>query len=85
LLLGGGLWLSVPIGIQRVEFNAHRVFAPSTVRDEAQRLGLILKEFHYLSEDGFIRSDNIDKDFELLSKLPYSLGIFYFGKKTNDD
>jgi hypothetical protein len=82
---GGWLWLSVPIGIQRVEFNAHRVFAPSTVRDEAQRLGMILKEFCYLSEDDFIRSDNIDKDFEWLRHSHYSLGIFYFGKKTKND
>jgi len=28
---GGILYLSVPIGRQRVEFNAHRIFAPQTV------------------------------------------------------
>lgn len=28
---GGVLYLSTPIGIERVEFNAHRVFSPSTL------------------------------------------------------
>jgi SAM-dependent methyltransferase len=28
---GGRLYFSVPIGIERVEFNAHRVFAPDTI------------------------------------------------------
>jgi hypothetical protein len=30
---GGRLYLSTPIGPQRIEFNAHRVFAPATMRE----------------------------------------------------
>ncbi|HUO93205.1 MAG TPA: DUF268 domain-containing protein [Rhizomicrobium sp.] len=33
LVPGGKLYLSVPIGPQRIEFNAHRVFAVSTLLD----------------------------------------------------
>ena len=53
---GGRLYLSVPIGEQRVEFNAHRVFAVSTV------VGLLQKNFtiesaHYVDDSGDLHLD----------------------------
>jgi len=74
---GGGLWLSVPIGMQRVEFNAHRVFAPQTIDDEAKLHHLKLTEFHFLEGDCLKQSNSID-DFDRLAKIGYALGIFYF-------
>jgi len=38
---GGRLYLAVPIGVPRVEFNAHRVFAPVTVLDALSGLDLV--------------------------------------------
>lgn len=43
LKVGGRLYISVPIGKERVEFNAHRVFYASTVIECFQ--GLSLEEF----------------------------------------
>lgn len=82
---GGGLWLSVPIGIQRVEFNAHRVFSPATIRDAAKSCGLILEEFHYLENKEIIDSVSIECDFLRLADVNYALGIFYFRKIKNGD
>jgi hypothetical protein len=49
---GGRLYLSVPIGPQVVEFNAHRIFAPQTIISEAEKLGLSLHEFSFIDDDG---------------------------------
>lgn len=38
---GGKLYFSVPVGIERVEFNAHRVFAPETVLNALPELRLV--------------------------------------------
>ena len=51
----GYLLLSVPIGIQRVQFNAHRIFHPTTVL-KASFESFVSFEFYYLSESGiFVR------------------------------
>ena len=42
---GGWLYLSVPIGRQRVEFNAHRVFHVSTIQKQASSYSLYLMHF----------------------------------------
>ena len=38
---GGRLYFAVPVGVERVEFNAHRVFDPRTVLREFQTLDLV--------------------------------------------
>jgi len=81
---GGGLWLSVPIGIQRVEFNAHRVFNPVTIVRLADHLGIKLRRFFYLTETGFIESNNIGVDVASFTNKKYSLGIFFFSKDINE-
>jgi SAM-dependent methyltransferase len=80
---GGGLWLSVPIGMQRVEFNAHRVFAPKTIDDEAKLHQLRLAEFHFWEGEGLYQSNSIESDFRRLARINYALGIFYF--RLNSD
>ena len=77
---GGGLWLSVPIGIQRIEFNAHRVFNPATIIHAASELGVMLKRFFYLTDSGFVESVSIAEDALSLSTKNYGLGIFFFSK-----
>lgn len=75
---GGCLWLSVPIGRQRVEFNAHRIFDPITIIHAAGKLGMKLCHFFYLMDSGFIESTNVAQDVEMLATKSYGLGIFFF-------
>ncbi len=74
----GILWLSVPIGTQRVEFNAHRIFDPNTVILEASYLGMVLERFFYLTDLGFVESGSIKEDIMSLAKKDYSVGIYCF-------
>lgn len=78
---GGKLYLSVPIGPQRVEFNAHRVFSVEYM------LGLVkglyaLDHFSYVDDRGELHSD-VDID-EANSKVNfnciYGCGIFELTK-----
>lgn len=48
----GVLYLSVPIGHQRIEFNAHRVFSVSTLLTDVQKL-FFLQMFSYVDDKGF--------------------------------
>jgi hypothetical protein len=63
---GGRLYLSVPIGPQVVEFNAHRIFAPQTIINEAEKLGLALYEFSFVDDDG---------DFYPAAKVDQAVGL----------
>jgi SAM-dependent methyltransferase len=47
---GGILYVSVPVGRERVEFDAHRVFAPETILHAFQPLELL--EFCSVDDDG---------------------------------
>lgn len=82
LRVGGIFYLSVPIGKERVEFNAHRIFNPSSLVDLATVNGLTLCEFAWVeSGQNFIQSTFPLQDIERLSKLRYSLGLFTFVKQ----
>jgi hypothetical protein len=53
MLRGGGiLYLSVPIGPQRVEFNSHRVFGLSHILDLIDRHGFDVLAFSYVDDAG---------------------------------
>lgn len=83
ILRSGGLfYLSVPIGIARVEFNAHRIFDPSSLIQRASANGLLLKEFAWIDTSRtLIQSTSPEQDMDELSKLRYALGIFTFVKQ----
>ncbi|MFM7183041.1 MAG: DUF268 domain-containing protein [Verrucomicrobiales bacterium] len=53
---GGILYLSVPIGPQRVEFNAHRVFASSTILRLLEEK-FSIEGFHYVDDHGNLHPD----------------------------
>jgi hypothetical protein len=72
---GGRLYFSVPIGRERVEFNAHRVFAPQTVLEAFSKLRLV--SFSFVGDDGALY-ENADP-----LALPHSelaCGLFEFTK-----
>jgi hypothetical protein len=71
----GKLYFSVPVGRERVEFNAHRVFAPQTILNSFP--GLDLLSFSYVGDDGLLH-ENVSP-----SQMPESemaCGLFEFTK-----
>lgn len=77
---GGTLWLSVPVGIERVEFNAHRVFSPFTISKFLHSNGMELLEFAYV-DNGLHVSTDAQKDMLRLHEKGYALGIFCYRKQ----
>ena len=70
---GGTLYLSTPIGRERVCFNAHRVFAPATILSLFGQLKLA--HFSYVSDDGTLHQDAAPAQ---VPKLDYGCGFFEF-------
>lgn len=70
---GGRLYLSLPVGRERVCFNAHRVFSPSTVRAWFKNLTLV--HFAIVDDNGlFTESGHVESG----EKLEYGCGLFEF-------
>ena len=77
---GGIFYLSTPIGIERVEFNANWIFSPINIINLVKSNGFILKKFN-IYNNGIIKEINInDLSLDELSKENYNLGIFIFEK-----
>ena len=73
---GGQLYFSVPIGRERLEFNAHRVFAPGTVIAAFPKLRL--REFAYVDDSGRLCER---EDFhQVAPNTEYGCGLFEFVK-----
>lgn len=73
---GGKLYLSVPVGIDRVCFNAHRVFAPAFVI--AMFPALELKEFSFVDDRGVLREA---LGVDAAAECEYACGMFVLEKK----
>ena len=79
---GGTFYLSVPVGISRVEFNAHRVFDPQEIIDVAHRNNLYLDKLSlFTAEKGLVELEEHPEIFRSVQCLDYGLGIFIFKKK----
>lgn len=78
---GGTLYISFPIGAQdRVEFNAHRVFAPGSILTwDCVKQSMVLKRFDYVDDIGDL---HVDAE---IGAVPvgtrYGCGIYTFVKK----
>jgi hypothetical protein len=80
---GGLLYLSVPIGIQRIEFNAHRVFSPETILRAAENW-FEFCGFSYVNDEGDFFSLGSVAEGQMpadIKKMDYGCGIFTFRKK----
>lgn len=78
---GGILYLSTPIGQERVEFNANRVFNPLNIIKLAQIHHLSLESLLVVRADGVVDQLLPDStEISLLSGEYYNLGIFTFVK-----
>lgn len=72
---GGYLYLSTPIGRERVCFNAHHVFNPKTILKYCK--GLELVQFDMVDDEGKLHRDVKIKSYK---NNEYSLGMFKFRK-----
>lgn len=81
----GRLYLSTPIGRQRVEFNANWVFNPHTIMQTAQANGLQLIELHTLNTTGtgLLQIDLAEQNLNNFAEKHYNLGIFIFEKSAS--
>jgi Caenorhabditis protein of unknown function, DUF268 len=73
---GGKLYFSVPVGRERVEFNAHRVFDPSTILRSFSVLELV--SFSFVGDDGLLYEDH---DPLKLPPSELACGLFEFTKR----
>ena len=79
---GGTLYLSVPLGPQRIEFNGCRVFDFRTVLQMAEGL-MELTRFSYVEDSGELHENVSLRDESVLAglkRLYYGCGIFEFAK-----
>lgn len=75
LAVGGSLYLSVPVGRERVCFNAHRVFSPETIVSALP--DLTLREFSLVDDAGcFLQRAPLSA----ADGLEYGCGMFHFIK-----
>jgi len=72
----GRLYLSVPVGVERTEFDAHRVFSPITILKHLEHLALV--EFSAVDDaGGYIEH----ADPEAFVDAQYSCGLFVFSRQ----
>jgi len=82
----GVLYLSTPIGKDRIEFNANWVFHPQTILNIARSSGLILHSLVTISTTGLIKEwPNNNTSIDEIGAQDYSLGIFRFIKSHPTD
>jgi hypothetical protein len=77
LTSGGTLLLAVPVGRQRIEFDAHRVFHPETILTAAKALGLELTGIACVNDEGLFFEQANKED---LAEMNYGCGCFSFKK-----
>ena len=83
LAVGGTLYLAVPVGVPRVEFNANRVFDPADIIALGQTLGLQLQDFQLHTETQVMqRIEGTPLNFSAIAKAPYGLGLFVLVKRN---
>ena len=71
----GRLYVPVPIGVERVKFNAHRIFSPHTVIEAVA--GLRLVRLDAVDDGGQLR---LDASAEAFVDAHEALGIFELTK-----
>ena len=74
---GGRLYLSTPIGRERVCFNAHRVFSPNTILSWFSQLQLM--DFSYVSDNGTFHEN---ASAGCVPSLEYGCGFFEFQRPS---
>lgn len=76
---GGDVYISVPIGKEHLEFNAHRVFYPRTIIDSFDQMDLV--EFSSCYHGSIERNIGIDKYDDWTEWGGERFGLFHFCKR----
>lgn len=76
---GGRLYISVPVGKERVEFNAHRIFYASTIIECFKDLKLM--EFSCTAQGEMERMEDVHKYDHDPHDGEFRYGLFYFVKE----
>lgn len=80
----GLFYLAVPIGVDRVEFNANRVFDPNVIIAVAKNNLMYLKALTVIKYDGVVEEIEINgSNLSKLASQRYSLGIFVFVRHSS--
>ncbi len=74
----GRLYFSVPTGVERLEFNAHRVMSPSTILSSFA--GLELVSFALVKDDGLLYEDATLAE---AGRQVYGCGLYEFTKPAS--
>lgn len=79
---GGTLYLSTPIGIERIEFNANRVFSVRKLISQLENNGLRLENLKSIRNNKSPTNVNFTdpKALQSIDEQPYTLGLFIFRK-----
>lgn len=80
LVEGGYAYISVPIGRERIEFNAHRIFCPRTIVTCFNQMELIEFSVAQIDEDMPII---YNADLDGYNNVEHLFGLFEFRKKAN--
>lgn len=81
LKTGGTFYLSTPIGRERVEFNANRVFDPRTIVRLVEGHGLKLERLMVIASGGSVQEvQTTSESLRSLAEARYNLGVFVFAK-----
>jgi hypothetical protein len=76
---GGRLYVSFPIGQQRVEYNAHRVLPPADILNWTDADCLELIRFDFIDDSGELHTEDVISSAEKMN-LIYGCGIYTFLK-----
>lgn len=76
---GGHAYVSVPVGYERLEFNAHRIFRASTIVREFEPLRLL--EYSVINSDRIEKNVPLDKYDNDLNNRNGRFGLFHFVKE----
>jgi len=81
LKINGRLFLSTPIGTQRIEFNAHRVFSISYLLEKFQNLFKV-EDFYYVNDQGdLIHPESLDNHkIQNNFGCEFGCGVFFLRK-----
>lgn len=74
---GGDLYFSVPVGRERIEFDAHRIFSPKTIVSLFSELELV--EFSVVDDINVFCEH---ADISSYESADYSCGLFHFRKTS---
>jgi Caenorhabditis protein of unknown function, DUF268 len=82
LKVNGLLYLSIPLGKDRVEFNSHRITNPLNLLRFTESCGFDLEGFYYLKDGVMQEAKDIETIFKKISLERYVLGTFVMRRSS---